>query len=266
MKLTGVILDWAGTLADFGSHAPVAALRDVFASAGVPITAHEARGPMGLAKRAHVQKLLELPRVVKEWTRIHGGAPHAKDVNEIYLAFVPAQLELLKHHADLIPGVPEAAERMRERGLRIGTTTGYNRPMLEYLLERAREQGFVPDYAACPDDVPSGRPHPFMCYLNAIQMEISPMWTMVKIGDTPADIEEGLNAGMWTIGVTRTGNEVGMTQAKWDTASQDRQTRLLANAYETLSKAGAHYIAESAAECDEILDRIEARLDAGGYP
>jgi phosphonoacetaldehyde hydrolase len=138
--------------------------------------------------------------------------------------------------------------------------------MLGYLLERAREQGFVPDFAACPDDVPSGRPHPFMCYLNAIHMEVSPMWTMVKIGDTPADIEEGLNAGMWTIGVTRTGNEVGLTQAGWHKAPEDKKIRLLANAYETLCKAGAHYVAESAAECDEILGRIEARLDAGGYP
>jgi phosphonoacetaldehyde hydrolase len=221
---------------------------------------------MGLAKRAHVQKLLELPRVVQEWTKAHGQAPHAEVVDEIYHAFVPRQLELLKDHSDLISEVPEAVERMRGRGLRIGTTTGYNRPMLEYLLDRAREQGFVPDYAACPDDVPSGRPHPFMCYLNAIHMGVSPMWTMVKIGDTPADIEEGLNAGMWTIGVTRTGNEVGLTQAEWDTLSDNKKTRLLANAYETLCNSGAHYIAESAAECDDIFDRIEARLDAGGHP
>jgi phosphonoacetaldehyde hydrolase len=266
MRLTGVILDWAGTLVDLGSNAPVAALRGVFASAGVPITAHEARGPMGLAKRAHVQRLLDLPRVVKEWTRIQGRAPRPEDVDEIYRAFVPRQLALLKDHSNLIPGVPEATERMRSQGLRIGTTTGYNRPMLEYLLERAREQGFVPDYATCPDDVPSGRPHPFMCYLNAIHMGISPMWTMVKIGDTPADIEEGLNAGMWTIGVTRTGNEVGLTEAEWGARAREQQTRLLANAHETLCDAGAHYIAESAAECDEILNRIQARLEAGGRP
>ena len=264
--LTGVILDWAGTLADFGSCAPVAAFRDVFSSVGVPITAHEARRPMGLAKRAHIERLLELPRIADEWSKVHGRAPHTNDVDELYAAFIPRQLEVIGNHAELVPGIPAAMERMRARGLRIGSTTGYNRPMLETLLVHARQQGFEPDHAVCADDVRLGRPHPFMCYLNAIHMGVSPMWTMVKIGDTPADIEEGVNAGMWTVGVTRTGNEVGLTAGEWTAASALDRTRLLANAHETLCKAGAHYIAESAAECDQILDRIEARLGAGGRP
>jgi phosphonoacetaldehyde hydrolase len=173
---------------------------------------------------------------------------------------------VLEHHADLIPGVPEAIERMRARGLKIGTSTGYDRRMLDYLLGRAREQGFVPDCAVCPEDTGSGRPGPFMCYLNAMRMGVYPMWTLVKIGDTPADIEEGLNAGMWTIGITRTGNEVGRTLAEWAETARPDQVVLLAEANLRLNSSGAHFTAESAAECDGILDQIEARLRSGSRP
>ena len=266
MKLTSVILDWAGTIVDHGSCAPVATLCEVFASAGVPITTEEARSSMGLAKRAHIASILDRRRVHRKWKEIRGTAPEPKDTDELYEQFIPRQIAVLQDHSELISGVADAAERIRSRGLKIGTTTGYNRAMLDYLLERAREQGFVPDHSVCPDDVPSGRPDPFMCYLNALKMEVSPMWTMVKIGDTPVDIEEGVNAGMWTVGITRTGNEVGLTPSEWAAARDDERTRRLADAQEKLMDAGAHYVAESVTECEDILDRIQARLDLGDRP
>jgi phosphonoacetaldehyde hydrolase len=266
VKLTGVILDWAGTIVDHGSSAPVSAICEIFASAGVPVTREEARRSMGLAKRDHIAGILDLPRVRGRWVEVRGRAPELADVDELYADFVPKQLEVLRNHSCLIAGVPEAAVRMRSRGLKIGTTTGYNRAMLEYLLDRAREQGFVPDSSVCPDDVPGGRPRPFMCYLNAVNLQVFPMWTLVKIGDTPADVEEGLNAGMWTIGITRTGNEVGLTASEWNGLGDDERVRRLAGAGETLMNAGAHFVAGSVGECDEILDRIQARIDAGGRP
>ncbi len=266
MKLTAVILDWAGTLVDHGSCAPVAALRAIFDSAGVPISSSEARQGMGLAKRAHIASLLEQPGIRERWSAVRGSPPESRDVDKLYAAFIPMQLEVLKDNSSLITGIVEAAARMRSRGLKIGTTTGYNRAMLEFLLDRAREQGFVPDDAVCPDDVPSGRPNPFMCYLNAVHMQAFPMCSMVKIGDTPVDIEEGLNAGTWTIGITRTGNEVGLAPWEWGSIQDEVRVRLLADAQEKLMDAGAHYVAESVAECDEILARIQRRLELGSRP
>jgi phosphonoacetaldehyde hydrolase len=266
MKLTGVILDWAGTIVDHGSCAPVAALCEIFAAARVPISTTDARRHMGLAKREHIASILGLPEVSRRWTELHGGAPKSRDTDELYASFIPRQLEVLENHSAVIEGAPQAVERMRSRGLKIGTTTGYNRAMLQFLLDRASEQGLAPDHSVCPDDVPSGRPDPFMCYLNAVRMQVFPMWTLVKIGDTAVDIAEGLNAGMWTIGITRTGNEVGLTPTEWSAAPADETIRRMAHAREVLTKAGAHYRADSVAECDEILDRIQARLRKGELP
>ena len=258
MKLRAVILDWAGTVADFGSRAPIAALQSVFESAGVPVTVAEARASMGVAKRDHVRAILEIPRVREAWMAVHGAAPAEYAVVKLYDKFIPRQIEVLVHHSCLIPGVADAVARMRARGLKIGTTTGYNRAMLDYLLERAAEQNFIPDSALCPEDVGEGRPLPWMCYLSAIRLKTYPLSAFVKIGDTPTDMEEGRNAGMWTIGITRTGNEVGLTEEEWQRLPGTDQNDLLRTAERRLLDAGAHYTAESVAGCDSIFDRIEA--------
>ena len=266
MRLQGVILDWAGTTVDHGSRAPVATLQKIFADAGIPISVAEARESMGIAKKEHIRSILGTPRIRQEWLRVHGATPSTDDLDALYADFIPRQIECLGDHSAVIRGVPAAVERMRSRGMKIGTTTGYTRPMLSFLMERARAQGFDPDCSLCPDDVPAGRPAPWMCYLNAIRLQAYPLWAFVKIGDTPSDIAEGRNAGMWTIGVTRTGNETGLTETEWDLALEAEKKSLLAAAAIRLKEAGAHFIAESAAECDELFDRIDGCLRSEAKP
>ncbi len=242
MKLRAVILDWAGTIVDHGSRAPVAVLQSVFERAGVAVSVAEARDSMGIAKKSHIRAILEIPRVLAAWTSTHRAPPVEEDVERLYADFVPRQIDVLADYSELIPGVADAVARMRSRGLKIGTTTGYNRAMLDYLLERAATQGFVPDCALCPEDVPAGRPLPWMCYLTAIRLEVYPMAAFVKIGDTAADIEEGRNAGMWTIGITRTGNEVGCTEQEWAMLANTDREGSLNRAEKRLQDAGAHFI------------------------
>lgn len=66
-KIEAVIFDWAGTVVDYGSFAPVEAFRRAFAEAGVQPTTEEIRRPMGLSKRLHVQKMFEMPRIADQW-------------------------------------------------------------------------------------------------------------------------------------------------------------------------------------------------------
>jgi phosphonoacetaldehyde hydrolase len=267
MKLRAVIFDWAGTMLDHGSRAPVAALQNAFETAGVPVTVEEARISMGIAKKDHIRSIVELPRVAQEWERVHGTKPGEPAVNALYADFLPKQLECLGGYSSAIAGVAATLEGLRSRGVKIGSTTGYTRPMLEFLVERAREQGLEPDCAICPQDVPGGgRPAPWMCYLNAIKLQVSPLWETIKIGDTPSDIEEGLNAGMWTIGVSRTGNEAGLTEQEWRSASENEQREIVKQAEHRLREAGAHYLVESAADCLETIDEIAGRIARGDRP
>jgi phosphonoacetaldehyde hydrolase len=247
--ITAVILDWAGTTVDHGSLAPVAAMRSVFASVGVDVTTQEIRASMGLHKKEHIRAI---------------AAPRGLDTDALYAAFIPKQMDVLAEHSDVIAGVSEAVARMRRCGIKIGSTTGYNRAMLDYVVARARAQGYAPDCALCPDDVGGGRPMPWMCYEAAVRLGAYPLWTMVKVGDTESDIAEGRNAGMWTVAVTRTGNEVGLSASEWNALDGATRNRLLQTARTRLG--AADYMIDSVAEIDATLNEIDARVARGEKP
>jgi phosphonoacetaldehyde hydrolase len=261
-----VVLDWAGTAVDFGSVAPIVALEHVFAAHGIPVPRRQLRLSMGLAKKDHIREILALPSVAEQWEAKFGQAPAERDVETLYAAFTPRMVEEIDPSATLIPGMAEFAATVRARGIQLGATTGYTRPMMERLQQTASAQGYTPDLSLCPDDVPGGRPNPWMCFKIAIELKITSLSAAVKIGDTPSDIAEGLNAGMWTIGVTSTGNGVGLTQAEFEALSLAEQEEATNKAEAELFEAGAHYVIDSAANALPILDEIEAALAAGNRP
>lgn len=264
--LEAVIFDWAGTTIDFGSLAPVRALTKLFGARGIEISDAEARRDMGLYKKDHIRCLLEYDHVQAFWQQKNGRPASEDDVEQLFPAFTAIQLEILDEYAQLIDGVAPLAEKLRARGLQLGSTTGYTRPMLDLLIARASEQGYRSDLALCPDDVGGGRPHPWMCLRVALDFRLSSTAAAVKVGDTPSDIAEGLNAGMWTVGVTASGNEVGLSATDLAALDAEERKRRLDFAAANLRAAGAHYVIESVAELEPLLEEIDRRLAAGERP
>jgi phosphonoacetaldehyde hydrolase len=265
-RVEAVIFDWAGTTVDHGSLAPVRALTELFADCGVPLSGADARRDMGLFKKDHIRRILALPNVSEAWRAKYGAAPAESDVERLFEGFSPVQMKILEKHAGVIGGVAPLTERLRGRGLRIGSTTGYTRPMLDVLLAEAARQGFSPDVSLCPDDVGGGRPHPWMCLRIAMEFRVSSTSACVKVGDTPVDIHEGLNAGMWVVGVSRTGNELGMSEAELANLAEPELLARNQRACAALSDAGAHYVVESAALLEPVLEMIDKRMGAGERP
>jgi phosphonoacetaldehyde hydrolase len=264
--LQAALLDWAGTTMDFGCMAPAVVFLKVFEQAGVPITMDEARAPMGAHKRVHIQKITELDSVRGRWESRHGRRPDDDDVSRMFADFVPLQLGCLSDYSELIPGTLEIVAALRRRGIKIGTTTGYLREMTAINLRDAKRQGYEPDSTVCASDVPAGRPYPYMCLQNVINLQVSPVEACVKIDDTLPGIEEGLNAGMWTIGLAVSGNEVGLSLPQWQALSEgDRQARR-GRAYQRMQMCGAHYVVDTIADILPCLDDIEARLARGESP
>src|SRR5687768_5090129 len=108
-----VVFDWAGTVIDFGSRAPLEAFVGVFADRGVEVTAAEARGPMGRHKKDHLRDLLALPAVHQRWQQTHGRPPDEADLERMYRELVPAQIATVRRHDRLIPGVVECVAALR---------------------------------------------------------------------------------------------------------------------------------------------------------
>jgi phosphonoacetaldehyde hydrolase len=264
--LRAAILDWAGTTVDYGSFAPTAVFLKLFANRGVPIKVKQARGPMGLMKKAHLRAIATHPEVSQAWQVVHGKEVTETDIETMFADFIPLQLACLSEYAQVIPGVAEAVAAFRQMGVKVGSTTGYTREMMEVLVPAARANGYSPDSWVSPSDVPAGRPYPWMMYQNAMKMQVYPMESFVKIGDTLVDIDEGLNAGAWTIGLTMTGNMLGLTEAEVRQLSPEGlESRRNAITRQFL-KAGAHFVADSLADCPPILEEINKQLAAGERP
>jgi phosphonoacetaldehyde hydrolase len=264
--LKAVILDWAGTTLDYGCFAPAVVFMEVFRRKGVDVSIEQAREPMGAHKKVHIGQIAANKQVARQWEQVHRRKPDGNDVEAMFQDFIPLQLKCLADYADLIPGTLEAVKDFRRRGLKIGSTTGYTGEMMTLLQDEASKRGYVPDSTVCATQVPAGRPHPWMCLQNAMNLQIYPMEAFVKVGDTLPDIEEGLNAGMWTIGLAKTGNEMGLTEKQVETLDPETRQAKLARAYRRMHHAGAHYVVDGLSDVPPVLDEINARLAAGEHP
>ena len=264
--LRAVVFDWAGTVVDHGSKAPVGVFVEVFEHFGVRVTDAEARLPMGLPKLDHVKALGRMPRVAAAWQARHGRPFGDDDAKEIYAVFVPANRAVVARHADLIPGTADTVAGARASGLKIGSTTGYARAIMEPLLPLAAAQGFAPDNLVCADDLPVGRPSPLMMYRCFLDLGVWPASAVVKVDDTAPGIAEGINAGCWTVGVALTGNALGLDAEELAGLDNDDRARRRERARRELVRGGAHLVVDGIADLMPALDTIEGRIARGKRP
>jgi phosphonoacetaldehyde hydrolase len=264
--LKAVVFDWAGTIVDFGSRAPMGAFVKVFGDFGVTITIDEARGPMGMAKRDHISALIYAPEIAARWVAAHGKAPTEADIDRIYQVFVPLNARVVTDFADFIPGAVEVVATLRSQGLKIGSTTGYTREIMENLLPVAAAAGYAPDNLVCAGDLAQGRPSPLMMYRCFADLGVFPPHAVVKVDDTEPGIAEGLAAGCWTVAVAVSGNAFGHSRSEVEAMSPDAFSKRRAQAYATLAAAGAHVVIDSVADLLPVLMDFDQRIAKGERP
>jgi len=266
----GVVLDWAGTVLDCGVYSPAVVFIDVFKKEGVPISMEEARGPMGAHKKVHIRKITEQPGVRGRWKEKFGKHPTEDDVERMFKNFVPAQIACLGQYTDMITGAVDTVnELQKKRGLKIGSTTGFTRDMVEVLKKAATKQGYTPDCYVAADEVPQARPFPYMVWANAIKLDVSPISAIVKVDDTADGVLEGVHAGCWSVGLAKTGNYMGMNEkelADLEKSDSAHYKRLLARSYDILSSVGAHYVIDDISGLPQVIDDINRRLALGESP
>ncbi|WP_288757720.1 phosphonoacetaldehyde hydrolase [uncultured Brevundimonas sp.] len=264
--IKAVVFDWAGTMVDFGSCAPVRALKAVFADAGVPIGDGPARRYMGMAKRAHVTAILSEAETGDLWRAEKGADWTEADIDELMAALEPAMRREAEATAELIPGALEALEALRARGVQVGSTTGYTRTMMAGILPRAADQGYRPETVVCAGETREGRPAPLMIWKALVELGAWPTDAAVVVDDAAVGVEAGRNAGCWSVGLAGSGNGVGLPLADYlDLSPQDRATRL-AEAAEAHEAAGADVVIESVAQLSQALAIIDDHVARGLKP
>ncbi|WP_419913286.1 phosphonoacetaldehyde hydrolase [Hoeflea sp.] len=252
-----VVFDWAGTTVDFGSFAPMGVFVELFAANGIAVTIDEARAPMGLPKREHIKAMLESERIAGAWEATHGGVASEHDVDELYRAFLPMNERVAARYATLVPGVSEAVATLRSRGLKIGSTTGYTRSIMEHVLPVAAGQAYSPDNLVCSDDLPFGRPTPMGIYKCCLDLGVADARLIVKVDDTEPGIAEGVAAGCLTVGVAMSGNYVGKTVDEMEAMDPGELAVLREGASRRLREAGADHIVDTVADLPALLVSLD---------
>ena len=267
-QVKGLILDWSGTTADAYVLAPAVVFVQVFQKHGVEVAMSEARGPMGLRKDLHIKAMTEIPEIRERWHGIHGQYPTQQDVDRMFEDFVPMQLDCLRNYTTLLPLVAETTQSLQKQGIKIGSSTGFVRSMVDILEEDARKQGYTPDASVAGDEVINGaRPKPFMVYRNLDIMDVHPIQSVIKVDDTVSGVGEALEAGCWGVGIARYSNYMDMDSLEEaDSLSEDEIMRRLTHTRDLLQKAGAHYVIDTWEQMPDVIEDVNIRLGRGEKP
>ncbi|NJN18455.1 MAG: phosphonoacetaldehyde hydrolase [Oscillochloris sp.] len=265
-QLAALVLDWAGTTVDYGSRAPVAVFVEVFRRRGVEISIAQARAPMGLEKRDHIRAIAAEPEIAARWQAVHNRPWNEDDIAAMYADSLLLQISVVGDYGELTPGTPALLAACRERGLKIGSTTGYSRAIMERLAPVAAAQGYLPDTIICPEDVGAGRPAPFMIWRALMKLQVFPAAAALVVGDTVPDMLAGRYAGAWTVGLSMSGNEFGLHPDEIAVLKPEEIAQRTGRIAARMQAAGAHYVVNDLSELLPIIELIDQRLAAGDMP
>lgn len=265
-SVKAVIFDWAGTTVDYGSRAPMGAFVKLFESEGIEMTIAQARIPMGISKWEHINFLLNLPEVQSQWLKIHKISHTDADVDRLLDIFVPMNKISILECGQLIPGVATLAKALRERDIKIGSTTGYTRELLDLLLPIAKKQGYEVDVFSYSGDTPLGRPSAQMMIKCARQLGLDNPLSFIKVDDTQPGIEEGKSFGCWTVGVAVSGNTLGLSLEELEALPVVEAERLKNVARMNMQEMKPDFVIDSVADLLPIIDEINERISRGEFP
>lgn len=265
-QLQAAILDWAGTVVDFGSFAPTQIFVEAFAEFDVEVSIEEARGPMGMGKWDHIRTLCDQPQISERYRKVFGRPPTDDDVTAIYERFMPLQIEKIAVHSALIPGALDTLTGLRKDGLKIGSCSGYPKVVMDKVVELAAQNGYVADHVVATDETPNGRPWPAQALANVIALGIDDVAACVKVDDTVPGILEGRRAGMWTVALVCSGNALGLTYEGYRALASDVLDSERKRIHAMFAGSRPHYLIDTINELPEVIADINKRLARGEMP
>lgn len=266
-KVAGIIFDWAGTTIDFGCFAPVHVFLEIFKAAGVEVTMDEAREPMGMLKRDHITAMLKMPRIQAAWGQKYGRSFNEQDIEDLYGRFQSLLLASLLEYTQPLPEVVETVQALREKGLKIGSTTGYTDSMMEIVRKGAKAKGYEPDFWITPDSTAShGRPYPDMIFKNMEALQLLTPWQVIKVGDTVADIHEGLHAKVWSVGVIVGSSLMGLTYDEYFGLSVIEKNKVIRKTEDAFLAAGADFTIKTMKDLPALIESINHFIAIGKRP
>jgi len=269
-----VFVDLDGCLMDAGCMTTVLALQQVFQERGVTITDVEAASkPSGLvgtdvtSKKSHLRHTL-FDVVPHKWKAVNGAEPTQWDLEALFKEFP----RCIKDHLNRVKAVPGAADVVRSlqaEGLKVAIASTFSGEVHDHWMRVSHSQGFTFDEAlGCADVQNPGRegvyncvlPDPWRCLALAHRLGVYPLSTTIRVATTAHGIEEGLNAGMWTVAVYNTGLVSPFIHPSETDAQRKNRT------CESFYRLGCHYVIDGIWDLPKTLETIRGNMERGQTP
>lgn len=136
--------------------------------------------------------------------------------------------------------------------------------MMDVVVPNAETKGYYPDFYITPDETNSfGRPYPYMIYRNMEALKLTAPWKVVKVGDTISDIKEGINAGVWSVGVVIGSSEMGLSLEEFSSLTESEKEAIISKTEQSFRQNGADFTIKSMNELPMLIEKINDLIVEG---
>jgi phosphonatase-like hydrolase len=184
-----VVFDIAGTIIQDTGQV-INAFTAAFRKHAIQVGEAEVRTLHGASKREVFKRYIERqfgPEDPENTARIDRAYADFRDILETTYATEGVQA---------IAGAESTFRWLRDHGIKIGLNSGFYRKMTEIILRALGWPKDVVDVVVCGDEVPRGRPAPFMIFRALEATGVTDVRRVMVVGDTPLDLLAGTNAGV----------------------------------------------------------------------
>lgn len=256
-KVEAVIFDWAGTIVDFGSMDPVIALKNTFDSLEIDVSLEEIRKSMGKHKKDHIQDILATNECTEQWKVLHNRMWTEEDVAAIYETFKEELSQVLATETEMMEGVEALFTSLKSQGIKVGSTTGYTKEMLQLVTDQIENQSLLPDYIVTASDVEKSRPSPDMIEKNMHMMGLKNRSQIINVGDTEVDIIAGKNAGAYSVGVIIGSSELGLSKEEFQALDDEERQKVITKTANAFKNAGADAVVKQLGDLENVIKELE---------
>lgn len=256
-----VIFDLEGTIIDKGCMAPVEAITKLFSNYrydlnknGYELTKNDIR------KNLHINRVEYITSIAKIIS---------KDINikELLENYNKIQEEHFDEYNNIIEGSHTLFGKLREENINIGAISpSYDDRLSTLIGTRLIRKNLIPDRLITNIEE-FELPSPALIYKCLNQLDTYPLQSVVKVDDTPIGIKEGLNAGCWTIGVSKWSSLCNY-QSKFEIENMSELERNKREriARKELLKSGAHFVVSDLSYVFDVIQLINNKLRNNEQP
>lgn len=270
MVIRGCIFDLGGTLVDRYSLIPLLSLQKAFSNKGINVQPALIRKGMGLNKVDHINQLFKDPLVQRQWYVNYGKLVKCEEKDDIFKDFSTIQTIDTIKHMNIIPQTFHLIKRLKDMDIKVGVTTCYNKEQMERIKTILEDNKiYIDNYVSSTCLNKPARPYPYMIYENMVQLGIDDPKEIIKIDDTSIGIQEGLNAGCITIGVSRwsinmdinsyeemNNLEAGLMRSNNYSDNYYELFKKIRHAENILKKSNPHYVIRNIGEIKNIIQNM----------